>query len=99
MFFAPDILIRREPGGTGDILPIEVKLITEKSPSQSIATAIGQSLIYATAHSPSIVFVGVLRSAKWGRYIFRPSPNSKEQAFYKFLKASGVRAIVHEVGN
>jgi len=99
VFFAPDILIRREPGGTSDILPIEVKLITEKSPSQSIATAIGQSLIYAIKHRPSIVFLGVLRSAKWGRYRFRISPNSREQAFYDVLNAGGVRAIIREVGD
>jgi len=98
VFFAPDILIRRVPGGTRDILPIEVKLITENSPSQSIATAIGQSLIYAMKHRPSIVFLGVLRSAKWGRYRFRISPNSGEQAFYDVLKARGVRAIIREVG-
>jgi hypothetical protein len=98
VFFAPDILIRRESGGITYILPIEVKLITVKSLSQSVASAIGQSLIYAIKHHPSIVFLGVLRSAKWGKYRFRISLNSKEKAFYDFLNMSGVRAIIREVG-
>jgi hypothetical protein len=98
VFFAPDILIRRESGGKSYILPIEVKLITEKSPSQSIATAIGQSLIYTAKYPQSIVFLGVLRSTKGGKYRFRISRNSGEQGFYDVLKARGVRAVIREVG-
>ena len=99
VFFAPDILIRRDPGGTSDTLPIEVKLINRKSPSQSIATSIGQALIYSTKHPQTIVFIGVLRSEQLGRYRFRISPNSRERAFYDFLNARGVRIIIREVGD
>jgi hypothetical protein len=98
VFFAPDILIRREPGKKSGILPIEVKLITEKGPSQAIATAIGQSLIYGTKYHQSIVFLGVLRSAKWGKYRLRIPSNSQEKHLYKVLKERGIRVILREVG-
>jgi hypothetical protein len=98
VFFAPDILIRKEPGNISDTLAIEVKLLTEKSPSQSIATAIGQSLIYANKFGQSIAFLGVLRSANWGKYTLRLSEDTQEKALYESLKGMGVRVIIREVG-
>jgi hypothetical protein len=99
VFYAPDILIQDLNSNT-NILPIEVKLIKgeKQSPSQSIATAIGQALIYTTKYPHSIVFLGVLRSAQWGRYKFRTRPNEIESKFYNKLNNLNVRVLVREVG-
>ena len=99
VFYAPDILIQ-DLKLNANILPIEVKLIKgeKQSPSQSIATAIGQALIYTTKYPHSIVFVGVLRSAQWGKYKFRESPNEIENGFYNKLRNLNVRVLVREVG-
>ena len=99
VFYAPDILVQ-DPNSKSNILPIEVKLIKgeKQSPSQSIATAIGQALIYTTKYPHSIVFLGVLRSAKWGRYKFRTSPNKTETSFYSKLRNLNVKVLVREVG-
>ena len=82
VFYAPDIIIK-DLNNHNNILPAEVKLIKGKnqSPSQSIATAIGQALIYTTKFPISLVLIGVLRSAQWGRYQFRTRPNNKENLF------------------
>jgi hypothetical protein len=99
VFYAPDILIRSSVGETtADILPIEVKLITGKSPSQTIATSIGQSLIYATKYPQSIAFIGVRRSAKWGKYKLRIPAEPNEKSFYDKLDAMGVKLVMREVG-
>ena len=98
VFFAPDILISRTYNKTRKILPIEVKLISAKSPSQSFATAIGQLLVYAAQFGQTIAVLGVLRSAKWGKYRFRIEANGREETFYEGLAARGVRVIIREVG-
>jgi len=99
VFYAPDILIQGLDSDS-NILPVEVKLIKggKQSPSQSIATAIGQGLIYTTKYPQSIVFSGVLRSSQWGRYKFRTEANEIENNFYNQLKNMNVKVILREVG-
>ena len=99
VFFAPDIMIQ-DPVSLQKFLPIEVKLLKGKnqSPSQSIATAIGQSLIYTTKHSHTIVLLGILRSAEWGRYKFRDEPNKIETSFYNELNAMNIKVLIRKVG-
>jgi hypothetical protein len=82
VFNAPDIIIK-DLNNYNNILPVEVKFIKggKQSPSQSIATAIGQALIYTTKFPISLLLIGVLRSAQWGRYQFRTRPNDKENLF------------------
>ncbi len=99
VFYAPDILIR-DLNSNSNILPIEVKLIKgeKQSPSQSIATALGQALIYTTKYPHAIVFIGVLRSSQWGRYKFRIDPNEIEDNFYNQIRNMNVKVLVREVG-
>jgi DNA polymerase III epsilon subunit-like protein len=54
--------------------------------SQSIATAIGQTLIYTNKFPISLVLIGVLRSAQWGRCQFRTRPNYIKTYFIRNLK-------------
>ena len=72
--------------------------MSEKSPSQSIATAIGQAIMYAGKYGQSIVFLGVRRSVKWGKYQFRIEPHEQEAKVYDGLGAMGVRVVIREVG-
>jgi len=99
VFYAPDILIQ-DLNSNSNILPIEVKLIKggKQSPSQSIATALGQALIYTTKYPLSIVFIGVLRSAQWGKYRFRIDKNEIERNFYNLLGDMNVKVLIREVG-
>lgn len=99
VFFAPDIMIQ-DPLSPQNFLPIEVKLLKggKRSPSPSIATAIGQSLIYTTKHPHAIVLLGVLRSAEWGRYKFRDEPNKIENKFYNELNAMNIKVLIRKVG-
>ena len=99
MFYAPDIIIK-DLTNHNNILPVEVKLIKgqNQSPSQSLATAIGQALIYTTKFPISLVLIGVLRSAQWRRYQFRVRPNDIEEKFYSNLKTAGIKTVIREVG-
>ena len=99
VFYAPDILIQ-DLNSNANFLPIEVKLIKgeKQSPSQSIAAALGQALIYTTKYSHCIVFLGVLRSAHWGRYKFRVNSSEIENRLYKMLSDIKIKVLVREVG-
>ena len=73
-------------------------LLSVKSPSQSIATAIGQAIVYAGRYRESIAFLGIERSARWGKYPFRIEPHDQELKVYDALRAMGVRVVIREVG-
>jgi hypothetical protein len=70
----------------------------KQSPSQSIATAIGQALIYTTKFPISLLLIGVLRSAQWGKYPFRLEPNHLENQFYANLEKTGIKTVIQGVG-
>ena len=97
VFAAPDIMIQ-DPLSPKNFLPIEIKLLKGKGSCQAMATAIGQSLIYNTKYPYTLVFLGVLRSAKWGKYKFRCEANEDEIHFYNTLKTMNVDVITRMVG-
>ena len=66
--FVPDILIRPTLNPVTEVLPIEIKLVQKPSASQAVATAIGQCFAYSTRYPRSIVFVGVQRGQKKGKF-------------------------------
>jgi hypothetical protein len=96
--FVPDILVRLNDPNT--ILPIEVKLIKRAGSAQGIATAIGQSLIYAAKYPQTepIIFIGINRSIEWGKYQLTSLRQPDDEKFYKALKNISVRMILRVVG-
>ncbi len=96
--FVPDILIRRTLDDTENILPIEVKLIKDAGSGQGIATAIGQSLIYGVRYPQTIMFVGIKRSIKWGKYQLSPLSRPVDIEVYRRLGSIGIRLVLREVG-
>jgi hypothetical protein len=91
--FVPDILIFHND----NVLPIEVKLIKRAGSAQSIATSIGQALIYSSIYSESFAFIGIKRSIKWGQYKLRFAISKEDELFYQRLSKNNVRLILREV--
>ena len=91
--FVPDILVFHDD----NVLPIEIKLIKQTGPSQSIATSIGQAIIYSSIYSEAIVFIGIKRSIKWNRYKLTTDIKNEDRALYQQLMQNNVHLIMCEV--
>ena len=95
--FVPDILIRRRLDDPDDIYPIEIKLIKKPGAGQSVATSIGQALIYSSRYPEALVFIGIKRSIKCGRYKLRSVISGEDELLYQRLSENNVRLIMKEV--
>jgi len=96
--FVPDILVFENLNASRKVLPIEVKLIKRPGASQSIATAIGQSLIYNLTYPESLSFVGVKNSIKWGKYQLLTSANAEDNRLHTRLSRNKIRLVLKNVG-
>jgi hypothetical protein len=91
--FVPDILVFSDE----NVLPIEVKLIKKPGTAQAIATSIGQAIIYSSTFPQALVFIGIKRSIKWGRYKLRSAISKKDELLYQRLSENNVRLLMREV--
>jgi hypothetical protein len=97
--FVPDVLIRRTLLPTMDVLPVEIKLVTNLACSQAIATAIGQCFAYSIKHPHSILFVGIQRGLLRGRYglVNVLGQAGDEAVLLRRLADNGINLVFREV--
>jgi len=91
--FVPDILIFHDD----NVLPFEIKLIKRPGSAQAIATSIGQAIIYSSTYPDVIIFIGIKRSIKWGRYELKPTKSKTDRLIHQRLLNNNVRLIMREV--
>jgi hypothetical protein len=58
---------------------------------------IGQAIIYSSTFPQALVFIGIKRSIKWGRYKLRSAISKKDELLYQRLSENNVRLLMREV--